>query len=147
MDEQGEQLLATLNREFPTLTIEFKNDAISVHMPGFWAGIASKSDGWAVNEKLKSILPNYVVFKAVELDLLTRDPSTRGAYLVINGPSSRFLHETHDSAWRARETDLSFVCRIGIEDSSDEVLVLSPVEKPNNFDTRELLLPKLSCNI
>lgn len=80
------------------MTIEFTNNAICVRMPGFWAGIASKSDGWTVNEKIKSILPNYVIFKAVESELLARDPSTRGAYLLINGPHSRYLHETHDSA-------------------------------------------------
>ncbi len=135
MDEQGEQVLATLREEFPTLTIEFTNNAICVRMPGFWAGIASKSEGWKVNERVKSILPNYVIFKALEHDLLVRDPSTRGAYLLINGPCSRFLHETHDSAWRGRDTELSFVGRIGIEDSSNEVLALSPIAKPNNFDT------------
>lgn len=140
MDEQGEQVLATLKEEFPTLTIEFTNNAICVRILGTWVGIASKSDGWTLDERLKSLLPNYVIFKKVEGELIARDPSTRGAYLVINGPNSRFLHETFDSAWRDRESDLSVVGRIGIEDCSNDVLTLSLVEKPNeNFDTLQQL--------
>jgi hypothetical protein len=134
MDTEGQQVLATLKGEFPTLQIEYANNAIRVRIPGSWAGIASKSDGWQVNERIKPILPKYVIFKALENDLLERDPSTRGAYLLIDGPTSRSLHETHDSAWRARRDDHSFVGRIGAEDSSDEVLALSFIEKPTNFD-------------
>jgi hypothetical protein len=139
MDDQGKQVLATLKSSFPDLHIKFTNDAICVRMPGFWAGIASKSesDGWTVNEQIKSILPNYVIFKEVEKSLLAQDPGTRGAYLLIDNSESRFLHETHDSAWRARESDFSFVGRIGMEDSSEEILALSSVEKPENFDTLE----------
>jgi hypothetical protein len=134
MDTEGQQVLATLKGEFPTLRIEYANNSIRVRIPGSWAGIASKSDGWQVNERIKPILPNYVIFKALENDLLERDPSTRGAYLLVDGPTSRSLHGTHDSAWRARRDDHSFVGRIGAVDSSDEVLALSPIEKPTNFD-------------
>ena len=135
IEEQGEQVIAKLKGEFPTLAFQFMNNAICVRMPGCWVEIASKSDGWTVNEKVQSLLPNYVIFKHVESELIAQDPDTRGAYLEINGPCSRFLHETFDSAWRSKYSDLSFVGRIGTEDSSDEVLALSDVEKPTDFET------------
>jgi hypothetical protein len=134
IDEQGKELLLSLKDEFPSLTIEYKNDAICVRMLGFWSGIASKSTGdWVVNEEVKSILPKFVVFKELESRLISENPSCRGAYLLINSPSERFVYETHDAAWRDKDPH-GFMGRIGIEDSSEEVLALGTVEKPPHFE-------------
>ncbi|RYG94745.1 hypothetical protein EON65_57010 [archaeon] len=135
LDIQGAELIESLRKEFPSLTIEFKNSAICVRMLGFWAGIAGKSvdNNWVVNEEVKSVVRNYVVFKKLESELLQQNPSCRGAYLLVNSPTSRFVYETHDSASRDKEPH-GFLGRIGIEDSSEEVLALAGVEKPDNFD-------------
>ncbi len=53
-----------------------------------------------------------------------------GSLMLVNNPNERFVYETHDSAWRDKDPH-GF---IGIEDSSEEVLVLGAVEKPQNFD-------------
>lgn len=117
-----------------SLTIEYKNGAICVRMLRFWSGIASKSTGdWVVNEKVKSILPNFVVFKQLESRLISENPSCLGAYLLVNNPSERFMFETYDAAWRHKNHD-GFMGKIGIEDSSEEVLALGAVEKPPHFD-------------
>lgn len=58
----------------------------------------------------------------LEAELIAKDPSCRGAYLLVNSPTERFLCETHDSAWRAKAPH-GFVGKIGIEDSSEEVLL------------------------
>lgn len=123
IDEQGKELLRSLKDEFSSLTIEYKNGAICVSILKFWAELAGKSTGdWVVNEEVKSILPNFVVFKQLEAELIAKDPSCRGAYLLVNSPTERFLCETHDSAWRAKAPH-GFVGKVGIEDSSEEVLL------------------------
>lgn len=123
IDEQGKELLRSLKDEFSSLTIEYKNGAICVSTLKFWAELAGKSTGdWVVNEEVKSILPNFVVFKQLEEELIAKDPFCRGAYLLVNSPTERFLYETHDSAWRAK-APRGFVGKVGIEDSSEEVLL------------------------
>lgn len=134
IEEQGKELLQSFKDEFPSLTIEYKNGAICVRMLGFWSGIASKSTGdWVVNEEVKSILRNFVVFKQLESRLISENPSCRGAYLLVNNPSKRFVYATHDAAWLDKNHD-GFIGQIGIEDSSEEVLALGAVEKPPHFD-------------
>jgi hypothetical protein len=73
------------------------------------------------------------VFKQLGSQLIAENPSCRGAYLLVNNPNERFVYETHDSAWRDKDPH-GFIGRIGIEDSSEEVLALGAVEKPQNFD-------------
>ena len=104
-------------------------------MLGFWSGIADKRSGdWVVNEELKSVVRNYVVFKQLESQLIERDPfKYRGAYLLVNSPTTRLVYETFDPAWRNKSPH-GFLGRIGIEDSSEEVLALGAIEKPPNFD-------------
>ena len=95
---------------------------------------------------LKSIFPsvpidvvngaihNYVTFKRCEQDILIKDASYRGAYLLVNGPESIYICETQDSAFQSRENIHAFIGCIGIEDSSQEILAVSRVEKPDLFD-------------
>jgi len=134
MDAKGKEVLDKLRNEFPTLTIEYKSSAISVYLLGYWTGIASQNDSgdWVINEDVRSILPNYVLFKSLESEL-KKDPSRRGAYLLVNSPNERFVYETFDPASRDKANH-GFLGRIGQEESSDEVLVLSAIEKPENFD-------------
>jgi hypothetical protein len=74
------------------------------------------------------------VFKHLESQLIREDPlKYRGAYLLVNSPTSRLVYETHDPAWRNKSPH-GFLGRIGLEDSSEEVLVLGDVENPPNFD-------------
>lgn len=105
MDEQGQLLINSLKKQFPNLQIEFINGTICVEMQGFWCGIAEKTNsGWEVNEDLKAVIPNYVIFKELEGDLLSKDSTLHGAYLLVNSETSRFIYETHDAAWRDKKS-------------------------------------------
>jgi len=134
LDDQGDKILRSLKEKYPSLTIAFVNSAISVRLPGFWTAVAYKENGaWVINDHSNKMLPNYVIFKELEASLLA-DASNRGAYILVNDETSRFLHETHDSAWRGRTNDYAFIGRIGMDDSSGEILALRAVEKPAMFD-------------
>lgn len=133
-DMQGKELLQSLMNDFPTLTIEYKNGTICVRMLGFWSGIASKSTGeWVVNEEVKAILPNFSLFKKLEPELIAKKPSYRGAYLLVNSPTERFVYETFDSAHRDKNPQ-GFLGQIGFDDLNREILILGTIEKPENFD-------------
>jgi hypothetical protein len=58
LSEQGQEILKTLKEEFPSLTIELKNDAICVRMDRSWVGIASRQsdDVWIIDEKRDCLL-------------------------------------------------------------------------------------------
>lgn len=130
-----EPVVQSLRDEFPTVTINFINEAICVRMLGFWAAIARKMSGeWEVNEDVRALVRNYVIFKKSEEELLRRDPLSRGAYLLINDSDSKFFCETQDSAIRNRKSKHSFVGRIGFEGSTEEILLLDALEKPESFD-------------
>lgn len=73
------------------------------------------------------------MFKQLESRLISENLSCRGAYLLVNSPSERFVYETHDAAFRDKNHD-GFLGKIGIEDSSEEVLTLDAVEKPPHFN-------------
>jgi hypothetical protein len=68
------------------------------------------------------------MFKSLKASLLEKDPSNSGAYLLINDKNSRSLHETHDSAWRGRQNGYTFVGRIEMDNSSQDILILSANE-------------------
>ena len=130
-----ETILQNLRDEFPTLAIDFKNDTISVNMEGFNYGVVSKeNENWVVNPDAKAVVSNYATFKEKEAALLRKNPSFRGKYLVVNGKDNIFLHETEDSAYRGKGSPHSFVARIGAGEFKEEVLALSVIEKPTNFD-------------
>lgn len=119
--EDAQELLQSLREEFPSLTIDCKEEAIGVQMLRNWIKIATKtSEGWVVNEEIKSTLPNYVLFKQLEAKLIAEDPSWYGAYLLVNNQDARFVYETFDSAWRSKDPS-GFLGRIGIEYSSEDV--------------------------
>jgi hypothetical protein len=136
LDDQGKELLKSLRREFPSLKVDFVNDAICVYVSHFWSSIASRdlNGEWKINENVKSTINNYVIFRKLEIVLLDRDPSYRGAYLVVNDGDSKSVHETYDSACRAISSDHAFIGRIGRDASSETVLALSNIEKPVDFD-------------
>jgi hypothetical protein len=90
-----------------------------------------ENEEWTVNNDARTLVSNYVVFKATEATLIE---SNRGDYLVINCPDSKYLHKTEDSARRGQEGLSSFVGRIGVGEFKEEVLVLSTIEKSENFD-------------
>jgi hypothetical protein len=134
LDKQGETILRSLKEQYPSLTIAFTNGAICVWMPGVWTAVAYKENGaWVINDHVRKNLPNYVIFKELEASLLA-DASNRGAYILVNDETSKFLHETHDSAWHGRTNEHAFIGRIGTDDSSGEILALGAVEKPEKFD-------------
>jgi hypothetical protein len=135
-----EPLLQELKNEFPNLEIKFVNNSICVNIQGFWYSVAShENEDWKVNQDAKAIVSNFAVYKATEASLIESNPSCRGDYLVVNGADSKFLHKTEDSALRGKDGPHSFVGRIGAGEFKEEVLALSVVEKPENFDDiREL---------
>jgi len=103
---------------------------------GFWYSIASKhtEGGWVVNEDIQATVRNNAVFKQIKDDLMKRDPSKHGTYLVVNSLDSRLLYETQDSTLWDRLSIHSFVGRIEFEDTSEEVLVLGKIGKLEGFD-------------
>jgi len=150
-----ESTIKNLRTDFPNLRFELRNDAICVDVQGYWPVIASQmSDGiWVINEDVKAALPNYVVFKKLEDELMVKDASfNRGAYLVINSPTSRIFTETFDSAWGLKSSPHAFIGRIGFEKSNEDVLMLADVQKPEGFDrineryeTLSYILSRITC--
>ena len=52
------------------------------------------------DEAREQYLSNYVTYKEVEESLLKDDTyAYSGKYLAVHGPNTRYLHETHESAW------------------------------------------------
>ena len=52
------------------------------------------------DEVREQYLSNYVTYKEVEESLLNDDTyAYSGKYLAVHGPNTRYLHETHESAW------------------------------------------------
>ena len=121
-----EPTMLLLRDEFPSVTISFEKGAICAKMLGFWTAIASKTlaGEWEVNEDIKALVHNYVIFKQAEAGFLSRDPSSRGAYLLINDSDSKFICETQDSALENMRSSRSFVGRIGLEGSTEDILIL-----------------------
>ena len=51
LDDQGDEILRSLKEKYPSLTIAFVNNAISVRLPGFWTAVAYKENGaWVIND-------------------------------------------------------------------------------------------------
>lgn len=133
-------LLQQLRDEFPTLEIEFKDDSISVNMQGFWFSLTKKGseNKLKVDEDAKKHAKNFAIFKEVEASLIEKDPDFyRGAYLVVDDDKSRFVHFTEDSAFKGRNDPQSYVGKIGCGEFKEEILLLSDVEKPPDFDSFE----------
>jgi hypothetical protein len=127
LDSRGDEILQSLKDQFPTLSIACINGAVCVRMDGVWGIVANQENGtWVTNDRTLKVLPNYVIYKELEASLLA-DPANSGAYILVNDADSRFLHETHDSAWRGRMNEHAYVGRIGIDGSSCEVLILGAV--------------------
>ena len=123
-DQREDVILKNLKEQFPTLTIALVNDAICVRISGVWKAVAFKENGvWVIDDHTYNILPNFVIFKELEASLLA-DASNGGAYILVNDETSRFLHETHDSAWRGRANDHAFIGRIGMNDDSIGEIIL-----------------------
>lgn len=52
------------------------------------------------DEAREQYLSNYVTYKELEESLLKDDTYVySGKYLAVHGPNTRYLHETHESAW------------------------------------------------
>ena len=52
------------------------------------------------DEAREQYLSNYVTYKELEESLLKDDTyAYSGKYLSVHGPNTRYLHETHESAW------------------------------------------------
>lgn len=98
-------LLESLKAEYPSLTIEHRNEGIRAVIGTSWIAIATENEACNLVENLniKEHLHNFVLFKELETQLLQEDPSHRGAYLLVNSRTSRFLYETFNPAWRARD--------------------------------------------
>jgi hypothetical protein len=115
-------LAQTLRKEFPSVIIDdSKKNLIRVRIFDFWCTLARfdvDNDKWTVREDLKSILPNFVLFKRLQQELLADDPSCRGSYLLVNDESQRFVYETFDAAWKDK-APCGFVGKIGTEDTID----------------------------
>jgi hydrogenase maturation factor len=122
LDDQANELLESLWNEFPTLILAYQDSAISVRVCDKWSRLVSKESGvWVEDEYIRAILPNYVVFKEVEAFLLA-DAANRGAYVLVNDPESRFLHETFDSASRAQTNEYAFIGEVGADGTTEEGL-------------------------
>jgi hydrogenase maturation factor len=122
LDDQAKELLESLRNEFPILIIAYQDGAICVRVYGKWSRVVSKECGvWVEDEYIRAILPNYVVFKEVEASLLA-DAANRGAYVLVNDPESRFLHETFDSASRAQTNEYAFIGEVGADETTEERL-------------------------
>jgi len=129
------EVLSVLQSECPLLEFKLTDDrSITVFIHGFWSGIAVKEGStWEINEDVRLIARNYNSFKAREQTLLV-DPTTVGAYLVVNSDSSMFLYETEDAALRGKRDAHAFVGSIGRTKHKQETLALDPIEKPDDFD-------------
>jgi hydrogenase maturation factor len=122
LDDQAKELLESLRDEFPTQILAYQGSAICVRVCGRWSRVVSKESGvWVEDEYIRAILPNYVIFKEVEASLLT-DAANRGAYVLVNDPESRFLHETFDSASRAQTNEYAFIGKVGADETTEEGL-------------------------
>jgi hypothetical protein len=67
------------------------------------------------DEAREQYLSNYVTYKEVEESLLKDDTYVySGKYLAVHGPNTRYLHETHESAWNDENRhDATFTGIIG----------------------------------
>ena len=67
------------------------------------------------DEAREQYLSNYVIYKEVEESLLKDDTyAYSGKYLSVHGPNTRYLHETHESAWNDENRhDATFTGIIG----------------------------------
>ena len=67
------------------------------------------------DEAREQYLSNYVTYKEVEESLLKDDTyAYSGKYLSVHGPNTRYLHETHESAWNDENRhDATFTGIIG----------------------------------
>lgn len=123
VDERGIDIITSVQVKHSTLTVKYMNGEICVNMGGSWTALAFKLNGeWIIDEHTEKLIPNYIIFKAVERRLLA-DEKNYGAYILVNDDTSRFLHETFDSAWRFRTHDYAYVGRIGSDDVPGEVLL------------------------
>ena len=126
-----EHMMQSLKNEFQTVTFDFIKQAICVNILGFWEVIAVRNASceWTMDENIRTLVRNYVIFQKLEAEILETDPSTRGGYLLVNSNDSRFFCETMDSAYRKMSGPYSFIGRIGVDNDSEEILALSAVDK------------------
>ena len=125
LDDLGLKLFESLKEEFPSVTFLFENGAIIVRMLRDRYKIAhiGLNNNWVVEEDVRSFISNYIMFKQLESELIEKNSSYRGNYLLVNGPTERFVYETYDPASRDLAPD-GFLGCIGIEDSSNDILLV-----------------------
>jgi hypothetical protein len=122
MSTDHKLVLEDLETELPNVTFEYQpeQNAIKVNLQRYWQLLRQKipQEIGFVRERTR----NYSLFKKLESDLIARDPSKRGEYIVVNNPESRFLCVTEGIALETATGSASFVGRIGRGEVEEEIL-------------------------
>eukprot|EP01038_Epipyxis_sp_PR26KG_P011426 gene11426-15311_t len=64
---------------------------------------------WRINSNAITLVSNFVEYKTTAANLIMKNPSCRGEYLVVDSSDSKFWHRTEDSALRGLDGPFSFV--------------------------------------
>ena len=74
------------------------SDVIQVRILRDWIAIAKKilDNNWVIDEDIRLVVRNYVIFKELESDMIENNSSYRGNYLLVNSLTERFHYESYD---------------------------------------------------
>jgi len=92
------------------------------------------------NEVREQYLSNYVTYKELEASLLKDDTyAYSGKYLAVHGPNTRYLHETHESAWNDENRHVATFTGIIGNDNRETMYGKELLEKQNQSLVKDCL--------